>query len=203
MTEYNDEQLYTLKMVSATISAMDSMERERLKTKAKNYLSFREEVAAFSCAHLAAICKEKCYNTGISACCTREGIITYFADVVINVLYSTQDQLDLLEEALVTPSETTQCVYLSPAGCLWTIKPIVCEMFFCDGLITEARTLAPSIKERIEDFKARQKEYTWPDKPVIFDRIESIFIEKGLRSSLMYFHASPGLMRIKKQAGIG
>ena len=203
MSAYNEEQLYTLKMVSATISAMNSMEMERLKTKARDYLSFREEVAAFSSAHLADLCKKKCYDTGISACCTREGIITYFADVVINVLFSTKDRLDLLEKALVAPSQSTQCVYLSPAGCLWTIKPIVCEMFFCDWLMEAAHTATPAIRDRIADLKARQKNYTWPDKPVIFDRIEAIFMGKGLTSPLMYFHTSPGLMRIKKKAGLG
>ena len=202
MTTYNKEQLDALKRVSTALTAMDSNETDRLKKEARDYLAFREQVATFSHAHLAAICKQKCYDTGLSACCTREGIITYFTDVVLNVLFSTPNQLDRLAQALIAPKAGNQCVYLSPQGCLWTLKPIVCEMFFCDWLKDEARAMNPSLPDRIADFKIRQKAYTWPDKPVIFNRIETIFLEKGCTSPLMYFHTSPGLIRIKKKAGL-
>jgi hypothetical protein len=52
------------------------------------------------------------------------------------------------------------------------------------------------------DLERRRKEFTWPDRPVLFDAIETYFIAAGCSSSLMYLHNSPGLLRVKRKAGI-
>jgi hypothetical protein len=38
---------------------------------------------------------------------------------------------------------------------------------------------------------------------VLFDELEAFFIERQCRSSLMYFHNSPGLLRVKAGAVMG
>jgi hypothetical protein len=43
----------------------------------------------------------------------------------------------------------------------------------------------------------REKMYTWPSRPVIFDKLEELFIREGFDSPIMYFHNSPGLLRLK------
>jgi hypothetical protein len=35
---------------------------------------------------------------------------------------------------------------------------------------------------------------------VLFDDLESLFIQAGHDSNLMYFHNSPGLLKVKSQA---
>jgi hypothetical protein len=39
--------------------------------------------------------------------------------------------------------------------------------------------------------------YTWPSRPVLFDKLEELFIQEGFDSPIMYFHHSPGLLRLK------
>ena len=51
-------------------------------------------------------------------------------------------------------------------------------------------------------FEEKRRQYTWPDQPVLFDKLEALFVEAGYRSSLMYLHNSPGLLRVKQKAGI-
>ena len=46
------------------------------------------------------------------------------------------------------------------------------------------------------------KAYRWPEKPVLFDALEKIFLDLGCDSSLMFLNKSPGLLRIKQQAGL-
>ncbi|MFC1494817.1 hypothetical protein ACFL6W_06030 [Thermodesulfobacteriota bacterium] len=54
-----------------------------------------------------------------------------------------------------------------------------------------------------DQLKEDEKCFTWPDKPVLFDELEALFIKKDFDSPLMYFHKSPGLLRVKSEAGIG
>jgi hypothetical protein len=41
--------------------------------------------------------------------------------------------LESLQDVLTRPREGFKCVFLGHEGCLWRIKPIVCEMFLCDA----------------------------------------------------------------------
>jgi hypothetical protein len=143
------------------------------------------------------LCTKKCFTSRSSACCGREGIATFFADVVINALCSTDEQLDLLEQALRQDPGGFKCVYIGKSGCLWRIKPIVCEMFLCDEAKNTVLRPDPVLLRQWEELRVREKEYTWPDKPVLFDELEALFIRAGCDSPLMYFHRSPGLLRIK------
>ncbi|MBU0994290.1 MAG: hypothetical protein KJ737_17505 [Proteobacteria bacterium] len=202
MTDYNTEQLETLDMIVNVLPRMPEKEIIELKDSASDYLQFRQDMASFSDTYLAPLCKKKCHDTGLSACCTKDGIITYFTDMVLNVLFSDEKKISILKNTLSRSNTHTTCVYLSEKGCLWTIKPIVCEMFFCDWLIEESSVTDASFARQIEAFRIRQKLYTWPDKPVFFNTVETLFLEKGIESSLMYFHFSPGLKQIKKKAGV-
>jgi hypothetical protein len=46
----------------------------------------------------------------------------------------------------------------------------------------------------------KERQFTWPDKPILFDDLEELFVLAGLKSSLMYCHLSPGLLRVKAQS---
>ena len=58
----------------------------------------------------------------------------------------------------------------------------------------------PQASLKWESLKRQRKLFTWPDKPVLFDMLESFFIDAGYNSSLMYMHNSPGLLRVKQIA---
>lgn len=136
-------------------------------------------------------------------CCGRDGIITFFADMVINALVCSEHDLDRLEEAVSTDYKSEiKCIYLGDQGCLWKLKPIVCEMFLCESAKTKVFEKFPEAGLKWERLKQREKDFKWPDRPVLFDDLEKIFLMAGYHSPLMYLHNSPGLLRIKHQAGM-
>ena len=72
----------------------------------------------------------------------------------------------------------------------------------------ESRCACTGVLEADQDLLAewerlcrREKRYTWPTRPVLFDELEALCIEAGLKSPLMYFHRSPGLLRLKARKG--
>jgi hypothetical protein len=202
MSDYHREQLETLSAVLDHLRAMPPSAVGDLHDRIEDYLAFRREVDDFLEAHLSAVCTRSCFEDNQSACCTREGIITFFADVVINALVSPEEELMPLFEVLSRPNPGFKCVYLGPAGCLWRVKPIVCAMFLCDPAQAAAFHSAPDARRTWEALKGREKTFTWPDRPVLFDDLEARFLARGLQSPLMYNHNSPGLLRIKAQAGV-
>jgi hypothetical protein len=143
----------------------------------------------------------KCYKSRLSACCSKEGIITFFADVVINVVMSGPIDIDILSSVLEKSNEGFKCIYLGEKGCMWKIKPIVCEMFICDTAKKQALHGSPKLMREWDALKKKEKTFTWPDRPVLFDEIESYFMTAGCSSPLMYMHNSPGLLRVKKCGG--
>ena len=172
--------------------------RKALEKKIEPYLAFRREVDRFLHEHFSGLCTHRCYQSGESACCSREGITTFFADVVINLLVSSRKDVGRLIAALgETPSN--KCVYLSGCGCLWQLKPIVCEMFLCRPARETVFADAPDLLETWRGLRQREKVFTWPTRPVLFDELEVFFMERGCHSSLMYFHNSPGLLSVKKK----
>ncbi len=158
------------------------------------------DMPPYLATHFAGICTENCYQSRVSACCTREGIIAFFADAVINALVSEKSEIDILMAALQKPNRGFKCVYLGETGCMWRVKPIICEMFLCDPAKNEAFAKDPAAEDAWDALKAREKQYRWPDRPVLFDDLEKDFINAGLVSPLMYLNNSPGLLRVKQKS---
>ena len=200
MSDYNREQSEAIVLVRRHLKTLSPSELARLKTRIRNYLAFRKEVDQFLRHYFSQICTQKCYQDHYSACCSREGITTFFADVVINALISSDKEIDGLMQVLSLPNLDTKCVYLGKTGCIWRIKPIVCEMFLCEHARKTVFDKDPLALKEWERLKRREKRYTWPDRPVLFDDLETCFIRAGYSSSLMYFHNSPGLLRVKSSA---
>jgi hypothetical protein len=197
---YNQEQAEAIIMVRRYLEGLAPDARVRLRRRIRSYLGFREEVARFQQAHLATVCSEKCFSTETSACCGREGIATFFADVVLNILLSSPAEIDALLLAVSRPTPGPDCVYLFGEGCLWRLKPIVCEMFLCDYVKTRVLGEDRSLRNRWERLRRRERLYTWPTRRVLFDELEALLRAAGLDSPLMYFHKSPGLLRLKARA---
>jgi hypothetical protein len=200
MISYQKEQLETLNMVCRHLETIPEQEKQRLLLKISDYLMFRSTVDAFLGEHFENICTLKCYQSNVSACCSREGIITFFADVAVNVLVSEESEIKILSKVLMAPNTGSKCIYLSSHGCTWRIKPIICEMFLCDPAEEAVFKTNPSANRLWLQLKQREKQYRWPDRPVLFDDLEKYFIAAGYSSPLMYLHNSPGLLRIKEQA---
>ena len=203
MSEYNQQQKEALLMVRQHLSGLPLSQLQRLKQRIRSYLGFREAVASFQMTHFADLCSEKCFTSHTSACCGREGIITFFADVVVNVLLSTQEEIDVLLDILDTDTGGLNCVYLNKTGCLWRAKPIVCEMFLCEHAKNLVLDNNKALKSQWETFRQRERRYTWPTRPVLFDELEDYFIGAGFDSPLMYLHRSPGLLHLKARHGLG
>jgi len=200
MSSYQNEQIDTLRMVRRYLENLSPVELRQLKREMADYLDFRREVQSFLSDHFSSVCTLTCFQSRRSACCSREGIITFFADVVINALVSDTDSLDRLGAVLETENDGYKCIYLDKNGCLWKIKPIVCEMFLCDVSQKEVFSPHSPLKTKWGDLQERRKRFTWPDKPILFDDLEKRFIDAGLKSTLMYLHNSPGLLRVKKMS---
>ncbi len=200
MDEYQKEQYDALLMAKEYLSRILAPERLKINIALTDYLLFRDKIKTFLADHFTQICTQKCYQSKLSACCSREGIITFFADVVINTSASEKNEIEALLKILQQPNNGFKCIYLGKQGCMWRVKPIVCEMFLCDQAIKSVFDKKPWLDKEWKALEQERKFFTWPDKPVLFDMLESIFIAAGYHSSLMYMHNSPGLLRVKKMA---
>jgi len=199
MSEYNRDQWEALLMVQRYLEGLPASAIDRLRQAVGPYLRFRCEVSQFQRLFLSEICTQACFTTRQSACCNRDGIATFFADVVINALSSSEEDLNHIKTALVNDAGGFKCVYLGEKGCVWRLKPIVCEMFLCDRAKAAVLGGDRNRGDRWEGLLSKEKQFTWPDKPVLFDELEELFLQAGLRSPLMYCHLSPGLLRVKAQ----
>jgi hypothetical protein len=199
MNAYQIEQLESLRLIRRRIQAMSPAERESLFTEMADYLRFRREVAEFHAGHFAGICTQKCYQSRLSACCSKDGIITFFADMVINVLVSDPGEIDRMAHAVRNPEFNYKCIYLSEAGCVWKIKPVVCEFFLCDEAEKKVLDPDPEALSRWKELADARKRYTWPNRPVLFEYLEKVFLDRGDDSPLMYLHKSPGLIRLRQK----
>jgi hypothetical protein len=202
MNSYHQEQIDALTMVDSYLNGISSFERHDLKVSVAAYLDFRQEVDRFLNVHFSEVCTQTCYRSRLSACCSREGIITFFADVVVNRLISTHGEIDNLLAVLNKPNEGFKCVYLSKDGCLWRLKPIVCQMYLCDRAIDQVYRNHSQLRDEWRHLEQKRKRFTWPDRPVLFDDLEARFIKIGYQSPLMYLHNSPGLLRVKQMARV-
>lgn len=184
-------------MIRRHISSLHEADLNELQRQISDYLEFRRDVDAFLEHYFSRLCTQACYQNRLSACCSKDGIITFFADGVVNALESSEDQLGILQEMLTVPHQGNKCVYLGSNGCLWQIKPLVCAMFLCARAEKEVLDQNIRAKEWWLGLKQREKSFRWPDRAVLFDDLEEIFIDAGYSSTLMYLHNSPGLLRIK------
>jgi len=201
MNAYHQEQIEAIVMVHKHLESHPSVRRDLLALAA-DYLSFRAEVDSFLSTHFSKVCTQTCYQNRLSACCSREGIITFFADIVVNVLASDSQEIENLISILRQSNTGFKCVYLTENGCRWKVKPIVCEMFLCDRATETILAQNPKLKGEWDLIEEKRKQYTWPDRPVLFDKLEKHFLDAGYRSALMYLHNSPGLLRVKQKAGL-
>lgn len=197
LSEYNREQIDTLMKVRDFLKDQSPSEISLIKDMARSFLEFRAVVADFQKENLSDICTVKCFQDMQSACCNREGIATFFADFVVNVINADETELDIMEEQLLGESTGNKCVYLTDCGCLWRYKPIVCEMFLCNHAKKALKEKGTAYISKWDRLREEERKYTWPDKPVLFDELENLFLVKGIESPLMYFHKSPGLLRLK------
>jgi hypothetical protein len=202
MSDYQSEQLEALSKVRLHLHSISHGEKDHLRALCGDYLEFRRQVDLFLEKHFSRVCDRACYRSQLSACCSREGIVTFFADVVINVLFSEEAEVEALAKALANANTGFKCIYLDKRGCLWRVKPIVCQMFLCEPAKAKTFGARPAVEAEWLELERRRKQFTWPERPVLFDAIEAHFIAAGCVSPLMYLHNSPGLLRIKRQAGI-
>jgi len=200
MNSYHKEQIDALIMVKRHLDNLPASEHQALRASVADYLMFRREIDDFLVKHFSEICTQTCYQSRMSACCSREGIITFFADIVVNVLVSAQADIDHLQAVLSKPNDGFKCVYLAEKGCLWRLKSIVCQMYLCDRSKDHVFGQKSKLKSEWKLMEQKRKLFTWPDRPVLFDDLESYFMKAGFRSPLMYLHNSPGLLRVKQKA---
>ena len=202
MNAYQKEHFDACNLVMNYLSARPTAERRYLIDLTADYVDFRRRVDAFQQAHVGELCTGKCFQNSLSACCSRDSIVVYFADVVVNCLYSSEAEINDIISLLKVRNEGHRCVYLSQSGCRWRISPIVCAMFLCD----EAKAVLSNESSRNaaqwQALETERKRYTWPDRPVVFDALEARFIDAGLSSSLMHLNSSPGLLAVKHKAGL-
>lgn len=199
MTPYQTEQFQTLQKVRRYLAQIPEVERETLKESLADYLTFRDDVDTFQEKYFRDICNRKCFQSELSACCSRDSIIIFFADVIINALLADPTALDRLQDVLTKTHAGFKCVFLGRKGCLWSVKPIICEFFLCDAAKTAVLKANPVAQKRWDALVERKKAYTWPDRPVLFDTLEQICIDAGYASPLMFLHNSPGLLRVKRR----
>lgn len=203
MNSYQVEQAEAQTMVQRHLRRISGSQTKGLLAQISKYLAFREDVDRFLDEHFKHVCTQKCYQDQRSACCSRDGIITFFADVVVNALVSVNPEIDALTAAIQRPRNELKCIYLGEGGCRWRVKPIVCEMFLCRPAQEEVFGRSPEAEKIWHTLQERRKRFTWPDRPVLFDDLERFFIDAGYLSPLMYLHNSPGLLRIKRRASGG
>ena len=198
MNTYQKEQIQALQMVRRHVDLLEKSPgfKPGISDQIAEYLSFRDEMNRFYRRYFEPVCSEKCYGSHLSACCSKDGIITFWADHVINVIESGDGALDRLGMVIKNPAYQDKCIYLQKNGCAWKVKPVVCEMFLCPEAEKSVFDLHPEAKRHLDGLKKRKKAFTWPDQPVLFEALEDLFVEAGLDSELMYMHKSPGLLRL-------
>jgi len=190
-------------MVREHLAGLAAPDERALRKSIEPYLEFRDAVSRFQKENLSETCTLKCFRDRSSDCCGREGILTFFADVVVNVLGSTDEAIETLLSTLSRDRGGPNCVYLGDDGCMWNLKPIVCEMFLCDHAKEEVLGENSPLGRQWQGLRVREKLYTFPDRPVLFDDLENLFLDAGLESPLMYCHISPGLVLLKRKHGVG
>ncbi|HSO20904.1 MAG TPA: hypothetical protein VLT88_15675 [Desulfosarcina sp.] len=202
MNAYQQEQLDALHAVRDGLSRLGDARRQQLMESVRGYIEFRRSVDAYLQRHFEGICTRNCFESRTSACCAKDSIITFFADAVINALFAAPQRLGRMEAVLRAENPGHRCVYLTGEGCLWSIRPVVCAMFLCDSAMRTVFDADPRAETDWRNLRRREKLFKWPDRPVLFDHLERVFMDLGYRSTLMHLNFSPGLLRVKRDAGL-
>lgn len=197
MTPWQKEQYESLLLVRQSLETHSSTLLKPLQLSIHEYIEYRHEIDVFLTSHFSQVCTESCYNTAKSACCGKDGILIFFAEVVINAAISDTNALQRLENGISQPNSGSKCDFLGRRGCRWKLRPLVCALFLCNEAEKAVFGGAPVIEKVWERLKKKAKAFKWPDREVLFDEIEKIYITNGYDSPLMYCHKSPGLLRVK------
>ena len=199
---YQREQLESLKSAIQFLRDLSPNAHSGFRSTIRPYLDFRKKLDDFLEQHFSRYCTQSCFQDRTSACCSRDGIITFWADVVINAEACDASQLRQLKLAIKNPLDARKCIYLGSHGCLWQVRPLVCAMFLCDEAQLRAFREDGVVGLQWEKFKLRAKQFRWPDRPVLFDQLEKQSMAAGIDSPLMYLNSSPGLLQVKRKAGL-
>jgi hypothetical protein len=202
MNDYQHEQLDALRIARDGLVCITHSDLNDFKRSTDDYLRFRQAVDLFLKHHFSSICTQLCYQSQTSACCSKDGIITFFADTVINALHAAPGELDRMETALNRDNRGHRCIYITADGCMWTIRPVVCAMFLCDRAMDTVFADNHQLEVEWNAHRKAERFYKWPDRPVLFDDLEKTFIDLGYRSTLMHLNFSPGLLNVKRKAGL-
>lgn len=201
MNSYQIEQAEATVAATSYLSTLSGAEMKKLHATIRPYLAFRAQVDKFLAHHCSDACRLSCYTSKNSACCSKDGIIVFWADILINACCSTKRQMQLLMERIRQPWHPQKCIYLSANGCNWQTRPLVCAMFLCDSVEQEIIESDTHISAQWAALQSQAKTFRWPDQPVLFDQLEQCCIAAGIKSPLMYLNNSPGLLRVKQKAG--
>lgn len=199
-SDYNRDQRLSIQAIREAFGKLTSSRVQHLRESIQPYLHFRQAIEDYQRTYFGALCRKICFETQVSACCGFESIITFFADQVINFLVTPPEEIAALSAVLERPNTTKKCVYLGKNGCIWRVRPISCAMFLCESVKKTVFEQQPEVESLWNDFQKQEKEFNWPTKPVLFDQLEKEFMKLGVDSPHLYFHRSPGLLRIKAQA---
>jgi hypothetical protein len=136
MNAYQKDQLDDMGIVQKHLEKNHGILSENYQQKlvqaTEEYIIFRKNVETFLAKHFTGTCTKNCYDDRLSACCGKDSIIIFFADIVINFLFSTAEENRALIRILHQNNTTFKCIYLDrEKGCRWKIKPIICAMFLC------------------------------------------------------------------------
>lgn len=202
VSEYHRHQWASFKAIEKACRNLSDLQLLELQECLSTYLQFREDLAAYQQRYFGDFCRATCFDSGVSACCGFESIITFFADQVVTSLLSTPEQMEAIFRKLEQPNQSSNCVFLGDTGCIWRLPPISCAMFLCEQAKRNVFDENQHARAIWEEFLRLEKEYTHPTQPVLFDDIESYFILLGVDSPHMYFHQSPGLLRLKSRSGL-
>jgi hypothetical protein len=201
MNEYQQEQLETLRMIREYLAHIGPERVQRLKYQIDNYIKLRDDIDRYLNNNFNKICTLSCYSNQRSACCSKDGIVVFYADLLINALMMDAQELDTIMGILENPNRSMKCVYLGRDGCRLTVRPRVCAMFLCDSACERVFDENPDCRGQWERLKEEEKRFTWPDRPVLFELLEKDALDRGFRSSLMHLLLSPGLCRVRILAG--
>ena len=160
MNAYQAEQIAAFELIRLHLPKLKKQLHRTQADPLEAYLAFRQETDRYFDQYFAGICNTTRYQNQHSACCSRDGIITFFADMVINILYSNGSVLDRMALRLQTPHLGLKCLYLSPGGCMWTIKPVVCQMFLCERAQLEVFSQCPQAREQWDTLTRRRRDFT-------------------------------------------
>lgn len=200
--DYNGAHFLSFQAIRSVCEKMSVAEISRLREIAAPYLAYRRQLEDFQLRHFAAHCREACYQTMLSACCGFESIIIFFADQVVTFLCSDPPDIDRLLCRLKQPNRSNHCVFLGEAGCVWRVRPITCAMYLCEDAKRRVFSRNPELASVLEQFREAEKQFTRPTRPVLFDELEKAFMAYGVRTPHMWFHRSPGLLRLKQKHGV-